>query len=444
VVRRIFDPLEFKVLRFIQTHGLLSKGESVLVALSGGIDSVSLLHVLLQLRDTLDLRVCAAHLNHMLRTTADRDENFVRELCEKLGVELYVERMDVARFCKENKLGIEEGARKLRYQFLEDAKEKLKCDVIALAHNLNDLVETMLHRIARGTGLLGLVAMKPKLGDKIRPFIYTPRSEIEEYANRKNLSFVEDETNYDLRYTRNYIRHAVIPTLKRINPSLENALLQLHISSSLLEGHVERLMHRERVIKLGHRTVFSSKGLDEFELVEVLRRCVQEFGVQLEFRHVQQLLKHANDSSWKIKLAEGLWLEKGFDLLCVYRERRVVERLKIEKPGLYDFNGWIFSLSDRVESDQYSFVEPPILLRIRRPGDRIGSKKLKDLMIDARIPSFLRDEMPVVQEGDIILWVPYVYGGKKLNERLKNHDFLVLNLLEDPLRAILELRKEEG
>lgn len=444
MVRRIFDPLEFKVLRFIQTHGLLSKGESVLVALSGGIDSVSLLHVLLQLRDTLDLRVCAAHLNHMLRTTADRDENFVRELCEKLGVELRVERMDVARFCKENKLGVEEGARKLRYQFLEDAREKLKCDVIALAHNLNDLVETMLHRIVRGTGLLGLVAMKPKLGDKIRPFIYIPRSEIEEYANRRNLSFVEDETNYDLRYTRNYIRHVVIPTLKRINPSLENTLLQLHISSSLLEGHVERLMQRKRTIKLGHRIIFSSKDLDEFELVEVLRRCVQEFGVQLEFRHVQQLLEHASDSCWKIKLAEGLWLEKGFDLLCVYRERKVVEHLKIEKPGLYDFNGWFFSLSDRVESDQYSFVAPPILLRIRRPGDRIGSKKLKDLMIDARIPGFLRDEMPVVQVGDIILWVPYVYGGEKLNERLKNHDFLVLNLLKDPLRAILELRKEEG
>lgn len=204
------------------------------------------------------------------------------------------------------------------------------------------------------------------------------------------------------------------------------------------------MIRRKRMIKLGHRTIFSSKGLDEFELVELLRRCVQEFGVQLEFRHVQQFLEHANDSCWKIKLAESLWLEKGFDLLCVYREHKVIEHLKIENLGLYDFNGWIFSLSDRIESNQYSFVVPPILLRIRKPGDRIGSKKLKDLMIDARIPSFLRDEMPVVQVGDIILWVPYVYGGEKLNERLKNHDFLVLNLLEDPLRAILELRKEEG
>ncbi|MBC7122681.1 MAG: tRNA lysidine(34) synthetase TilS [Pseudothermotoga sp.] len=439
----MLDPLEFKVLKFVQTQKLLSKGESVLVALSGGIDSVSLLHVLLQLREIYRLRVCAAHLNHMLRATADRDEAFVSDLCAKLKVELCVERIDVAKFCEENKLGIEEGARKLRYQFLDNAKRKLQCDVIALAHNLNDLVETMLHRIVRGTGPLGLVAMKPRFQDKIRPFIYIERSEIEEYAKRKNLSFVEDETNYDVRYTRNYIRHVVIPALRRINPSIEKALLQLHVSNMLIERHVEEFLRKQRLVRFRDRTIFSSRKLSDFELVELLRSCVKEFGEQLEFEHVQQLLERAHSPSWKIELAKGLWLEKGFDLFCVEREHDVLESLKIEECGLYDFNGWCFKLNDRIESDQYIFVKLPILVRVRKPGDRVSSKKLKDLMIEARIPSFLRDEMPVVEENGIILWVPYVYVDKRLNERLKNDDFLVLNLLENPFRVILELRKEE-
>jgi len=442
-VRRILDPLEFKVLKFVQTQKLLSKGESVLVALSGGIDSVSLLHVLLQLREIYRLRVCAAHLNHMLRATADRDEAFVSDLCAKLKVELCVERIDVAKFCEENKLGIEEGARKLRYQFLDNAKRKLQCDVIALAHNLNDLVETMLHRIVRGTGPLGLVAMKPRFQDKIRPFIYIERSEIEEYAKRKNLSFVEDETNYDVRYTRNYIRHVVIPALRRINPSIEKALLQLHVSNMLIERHVKEFLRKQRLVRFKDRTIFSSRKLSDFELVELLRSCVKEFGQQLEFKHVQQLLERAHSPTWKIELAKGLWLEKGFDLFCVEREHDVLESLKIEECGLYDFNGWYFKLNDQIESDQYIFVKLPVLVRVRKPGDRVSSKKLKDLMIEARIPSFLRDEMPVVEKNGIILWVPYVYVDKRLNERLKNDDFLVLNLLENPFRVILELRKEE-
>lgn len=376
----------------------------------------------------------------MLRSTADRDEAFVRDVCEKLRVELCVKKIDVARFCRERGFGIEEGARILRYEFLEEAKKKLNCDVIALAHNLNDLVETMLHRIARGTGPLGLVAMKPKTEDKIRPFLYIERSEIEEYVKRRNLPYVEDETNYDTKYTRNYIRHVLIPALRRINPSIENALFQLHVASSLLEKHVEKLVQEHKLLRLRHRLVFSAENLSEFELVELLKLCVREFDEQLEFQQVLQLLERMHCSSWRIKLAEGLWLEKGFDLFCVEREHEVTTSLILKEPGLYDFNGWRFRLSDRIEGDHHILVKPPVLMRVRRAGDRIGSKKLKDLMIDARIPSFLRDEMPIVEEDGIILWVPYVYTEKRLNERLKNDDFLVLNLLDDPFRAILEVK----
>lgn len=421
---------------------MLSPNQNVLVALSGGIDSVSLLNVLLQLRERLNLRVCAAHFNHMLRSSATRDEKFVEELCRDLKVELYVERMDVGKFCKENKLSVEEGARKLRYEFLERAKDELRCDVIALAHNLNDLVETIVHRMVRGTGPTGLVCMKPKSDDKIRPFLYIKRTEIEDYARRKNISYVEDETNLDVKYTRNYIRHRVIPFLKKLNPSVEEAFLQLHFSCSILEEHVERFIKSRKMIELNHRLVFPIQDLDTFQVIELTKRAIEKFGERIEFEHVRQFLDHLHDPSWRLRLSERLWLEKSFEFVCIEQEHTRTSSLNVERPGLYDFNGWSFKVSKDVESEQFTFVKLPIHIRTRKEGDRIGSKKLKDLMIEARIPSFLRDEIPLVLEDDIILWVPYVYVDERLKNRIKNDNFVVLNLMSDPMRVILELRKE--
>ncbi len=405
---------------------------------------MSLLNVLLQLRKRLNLRICAAHLNHMLRPSANRDEKFVEDLCRDLKVELYVERMDVGKFCKQNRLSVEEGARRLRYEFLERAKDELRCDVIALAHNLNDLVETIVHRIVRGTGPTGLVCMKPKVGHKVRPFLYIKRSEIEDYARRKNISYVEDETNLDVKYTRNYIRHQVIPLLKKLNPSVEEAFLQLHFSCSMLEEHVERFIESRRMVELNHRLVFSIQDLDTFQVVEMIKRAVEKFGERLEFEHARQFLDHLHGPSWRLRLSERLWLEKSFEFVCIEREHARTSQLNVERPGLYDFNGWSFKVSEDVESEQSVFVKLPIRIRAREEGIKIGSKKLKDLMIEARIPSFLRDEMPLVLEDDIILWVPYVYVDKRLKNRIKNDNFVVLNLLSDPMRVILELRKEAG
>lgn len=432
------------MLRFIEDLQLISPSQSVLVALSGGIDSVSLLNVLLQIHKKLKFRVFAAHLNHMLRHSATRDENFVKDLCRDLNIELYVERVNVIDFCRENGLGIEEGARKLRYEFLERAKNALHCDVIALAHNLNDLVETIIHRMARGTGPTGLVCMKPKTDDRIRPFLYIKRSEIESYAKRRNLNYVEDETNLDIKYTRNYIRHQVIPMLRKINPSIEEALFQLHLSCLMLEEHVERFIERQRTIESDRRIIFSIRELDMFQIIELIKRATEKFGERLEFEHVRQFLQHLHDSSWTLRLSKKLWLEKSFELVCVEKEHTKIESMDITHPGLYDFNGWLFKVSEDVESELFAFVKLPIFLRTRKQGDRIESKKLKDLLIEARIPSFLRNEMPLVFEDDIILWVPYVYVDERLKNRIKNDNFAVLNLLNDPMRFILELRKEAG
>ena len=163
--------------------------------------------------------VCAAHYNHCLRgEESERDERFVRELCARRGVELSVGRGDVSGFARENGLGIEEAARDLRYAFLSEAAKTLSADLIATAHNADDNAETMLINLARGTGLRGLGGIPPRRGDIIRPMLYTTRAEIEEYLSESSISHVEDSTNAQDDYTRNRIRHSVVPVLRGVNP----------------------------------------------------------------------------------------------------------------------------------------------------------------------------------------------------------------------------------
>ena len=212
------------VLEAIKSFSLLKKGQNVTVALSGGADSVALLNVLLSLKDELGITVDAAHLNHMIRgAEADRDESFVRDLCRKLGVKLYVERIDIPRFAKENSMSLELAAREKRYAFLKNVSNGL----VATAHTASDNLETLIFNITRGSGLEGLSAIPPKRDIFIRPLLLCTRQDIEKHCEQNNISYVTDSTNLQDEYTRNKIRHNVVPILKTINPSVENSVIRL-------------------------------------------------------------------------------------------------------------------------------------------------------------------------------------------------------------------------
>ncbi len=433
------DELEFRILKFVQQHHLIPTGSKILVALSGGMDSVCLLHVLLNLKLKLGIEIVAAHLNHMIRASAVRDEEFVRKLCEKLNVELHVERIDVPKLCRDKKVSLEEGARIARYEFLEKVRNHTHSDFTALAHNLNDLAETILHRIVRGTGLTGLICMKPKDGSKIRPLLYVSRKEIEQYISRNKLSYVEDESNYDTRYTRNYIRHRIVPLLKEINPDVESALRQLHYAANLLDKHVSRLLKQKELLKSRDRVIFSIESMDEFEVVELLKYGTNHFGVCLNYKQIENLLNMLNESSFSIRIAEDLWVRKGFEFLSVEKQGSVVTFLELGDFGEYNFNGWVFKLSDKVESGEYvSVSKNKSFIRTRRSGDRVGNTKVKDLMIDSKIPEFLRNEYPIVCDGDKIVWIPFVYKSEdpKVSE-------VFLNLISHPYGCILRVAGDE-
>ncbi len=195
--------------------------ESVLCAVSGGADSVCMLHAVLAYASARNIRVCAAHYDHGIRGEESvRDACFVASLCERLGVELVSERGDVPRYAKENRLGTEEAARHARYAFLERAADTLGCQLIATAHNADDNAETMIFNLTRGSGAKGLCGIPARRGRLVRPLLHVTREEIEQYLAENGLEHVEDSTNASDDYSRNLIRHSVMPRLHEINPAL--------------------------------------------------------------------------------------------------------------------------------------------------------------------------------------------------------------------------------
>lgn len=208
-------------------EGLFSEGQKILCAVSGGPDSMCLLHYLTQNAEKLGISVCAAHFNHRLRgAEADRDERFVEKWCAENGIRYISGSADVAAFALKNGLGIEDAARRLRYEFLESAADDLKCDLIATAHNCDDNAETVLYNLTRGSGTKGLCGIPPVRGRIIRPLLGVCRSEIETYLDENNVPFVTDSTNLTDDYTRNVLRHRVMPVLREINPAFSDAVLR--------------------------------------------------------------------------------------------------------------------------------------------------------------------------------------------------------------------------
>ncbi|MBR5011737.1 MAG: tRNA lysidine(34) synthetase TilS, partial [Clostridia bacterium] len=218
-----------KVLAAIEKNNMLETGVTVTVALSGGADSVALLYCLLELQKERSFNLNAAHLNHMLRGEESlRDENFVKELCDKLNIPLFCENTDVAAEAQKSGESIELAARKIRYDFLN----RVSTGVIATAHTASDSFETMLFNLSRGTAINGLCGIPPKRDNLIRPLIYCTRADVEEYCSQNGIAYVTDSTNLTDDYTRNKIRHNVIPVLKGINPSAEQAVMRTALSFS--------------------------------------------------------------------------------------------------------------------------------------------------------------------------------------------------------------------
>ncbi|MFO7556464.1 MAG: tRNA lysidine(34) synthetase TilS [Desulfobacterales bacterium] len=459
---KLFQTVE----KTITTYEMLKPKHSVVIGVSGGPDSVALLHILLALAPRLSLRLGVAHLNHCLRRIdSDNDAQFVETLARKFNLPCYIQKKNVRNYQIKNRLSLEEAARSVRYTFLNTVAKTKGYNKIALGHHSDDNAELVLMNLFRGSGTLGLSGIPPVRGDKIiRPLIQVSRSELIEFLIQNNLKYVSDASNEDTRYLRNRVRHNLIPMLKTAyNPKISETLNRL---SSIIKSEEEWL---EVVVNpFFEKAVFhvqedhialSIHMVNRYHVAlqrRIIRMAIEKIKGNLRrirFVNIDSVIGLLGNSQTcgNIDLPDGIRIQKKRDNLDIFREKNALCDLKlksessdtltfeckiegpdsvfikeirahikftemsIENVPDYRYTGQYTNLFDK---DILNF---PMVLRNFRPGDAFkplgagGTQKLKKYFIDKKVPRNERIKCPILLSGGKIIWVV----GHRIDESVK-------------------------
>lgn len=297
-----------KVLETIKKYNLIENGDKIVLGVSGGPDSITMLDILKQLREEIVFEIVVAHINHMIREEAIEDEKYVQEYCKKNNIECYIKRIDVEKIANTKKIGTEEAGRKVRYEFFEEILQKTGSNKIGIAHNKNDKIETIIMHILRGSGISGLKGIEPKRDNKyIRPLIECERSEIEQYCEENKLEPRIDKTNLENEYTRNKIRNIVIPYIKKeFNPNIIETINRLSEviteEDDYLEKETQKIYNKILLEKDDKQIILKLKEFNEQETVIKNRIIIlvtkNLFGSSegIEKIHIRDLIKLCNNN----------------------------------------------------------------------------------------------------------------------------------------------------
>ncbi len=462
--------------------------ETVVVAVSGGPDSVALLHLLKEINDVQQFgwKLHVAHFNHQLRAkAADEDEAFVKELAGKLKLPFHAGRADVKKQKEELKQSLEEAARKARYEYLTNLAIELKAQKIALGHNLDDQAETILHRIVRGTGLRGLKGMAPirvisKKHDLfvVRPLIEIERWEIEVFLHERSLTYRTDASNADTALTRNRLRHKLIPTLEReFNPRVKQALVKLGQTASsfyLLLREIANEVYENTKMLSGPGEV--ALNVDEFSklppaiqtlIIDKAMKQILGIAPQLNFEHYVGIISLCGEQGHgkAIRLPKGLEARRESYVVRIHKPdiappplkfatrkltvpgSTVIKKLNIQIDAEI-LDSKLVGLKDYIRNKDYTEevldlekVQGPLRIRLRQNGDHFvplgarGSTKLKKFFIDNKVPKAQRDRVPLLADDKTICWVV----GYRLGDNVK-----VTDLTQKVLKLKVRRLEEEG
>lgn len=427
----------------IKEYDMLCSGDSVTVAFSGGADSAALLVLLSEIKDELNLKLSAAHLNHMLRgEESNRDEQFARGFCENLGIPFISERIDIDK----NRLrgeSTETAARRIRYDFLNRAAGGGK---IATAHNAGDLCETVLINMLRGSGTAGLCGIPPVMGNIIRPLIRVGSEDIREFCKASHIDYVVDSTNLTDEYTRNKLRHHVIPFLKEINPSLDKTVERQcrivrqdnEFLSQTADDLLKEAMDGDSLI------TDKIRDLHPALLSRVLRSFAESCGITPDSLHTEKLTDLVIKGSGRLELPGGFTAELLKCRLRIEKKRSLsgfcadFSELKAEIPGRCIFGEILekgkinnLFLKNIIDCDK---IGENLIVRSRRDGDRLSvpgrncTKTLRKLFNEAAVPTGKRDDVIVLADDGGILWVEGFGPDKRAAVDNDTKNILMLNI----------------
>ncbi|SHF08536.1 tRNA(Ile)-lysidine synthase [Seinonella peptonophila] len=451
----------------IREYSLIDEGERVLVGVSGGPDSIALLHGLHQLREIGQWSLFVIHVNHSLRgEESDQDARYVTQFCQQRQIPCHTVRIDVSMEVKQKKGNLQAVARELRYEQFRKVAKQLNITKLALAHHADDQVETLLMRLLRGTGIQGLSGIHWTYTWQeltiVRPLLAIQRQLIEAYCDEQKLFPRFDSSNESLHYTRNRIRKELVPLLLTYNPRVKEAFIQLSqlaqteeemwqsLVAEAMKKHVKQqgaYTYRIHVESFLHLPVALQR-----RVVKLILNCLVKNGTsEVSLEMVEQVRKvlHHHLPSVKISLPHGLVAYREYESCLIsmqsakHHQDHTMKKILI--PGvtkLPEFDGelevkLLATLPYRTEDNTQAVFDADqmcgsLFVRSRRPGDRMycqgmkGRKRLKDLLMEAKIPAANRDQQPIVTFEDEVIWVPGVRCSKIAAPSSKTRRYLYL------------------
>jgi len=426
--------MQQKVQTYILKHQLLTHNGPIIVGVSGGSDSVVLLHILLSLGYDCVLAHCNFHLR---MDESDRDELFVRNLSKKLNVPLYKIDFETSKYAVEHKISIEMAARDLRYAWFYELLEKLDAQAIAIAHHADDSIETMLINLVRGTGLRGLTGIPSRNGKVVRPLLCSTRLEIQDYMTVHDLEYVEDSSNSTLDYQRNKFRNSVLPLLEEINPSVRQTLYD---SLERFEGSLA--IYQQAIEKIEQEIVTQEPGLVRIN-IEGIKKQVHLPTVMYEILHtfgfgaatILQITEHLDGESGKLFFSDTHRLLKDREQLIISKIEDKGEEVfwitaldrEIHEPISLKLSKKTISPDFRVSKDKNlihldsSKLQFPLQLRRWREGDSFfpfgmqQRKKISDFFINNKLSRLEKEQSWLLVSGRDIVWVV----GQRMDNRYR-------------------------
>lgn len=456
------------------SYQLGEEKQSAVVAVSGGMDSVVLLHSLYELRKQLKLELSVAHLNHKLRgEAACKDAEFVRGLAEKLGLKFVIENRKVKELARDKGFSIEQAARRARYDFLDQVQKEQGAELIILGHHRDDQVETVLMHLLRGTGIHGLAGMKQYNPPYFRPLLNCSRSVIKKWANSKGLNWRIDQSNRNTKFLRNRVRHNLLPVLEdQFNPRVREAVYRTSRIMSEVEKYVKQQVtrqwntithHEDNQVIIELTPYLDLSRMLQQELARKAVRTITGATNNVTYDQIQQIITEANKQSPRshLDLPGDCSLDKKRDQLIFHppsdcsssSNRSAVHVLPIGCKTCVERLGWCFTLRQkpRHQIDRCTIQESPpdkefldwsklsgsVKVRTRAEGDSFrplgmeGEKKLKDFFIDEKVPYAKRDQIPIIFDRKHIIWVV----GYRIDDRYKvaKHTEQILQLKAEKL-----------